>query len=444
MKHIFLLNILIKNYIRKMVKHPLRHPSKDIIESKGTILRGKTICMCLTGSVAVINAPVIARELMRLGAEIIPCMSKAATELIKPSLMHWATGNPVITKLTGAVEHVFLAGDRPNASGKADLILVCPATANTISKIANGIDDTPVTTMVSTAFGSSIPIVIVPAMHESMYHSIVEKNISTLKEHGFDVLGPRISEGKAKISKVEDVIDKVLDLLITTRDLEGKKIIITAGPSREAIDDIRYLSNKSSGRMGIELAKEASARGAEILLVAGECMVKIPDYINTIHAESADDFIKTIKDELSYSNYDMFISAAAISDYKPTEHIEGKISSDEVEELKVNMQLTPKILGVARRKDYKLFIIAFKAEINISRSELIDRAYNRLLKSEADLIVANDVGRKDIGFNSKNNEVYIVNKEKHITHIDKHTKRYVASKVIDVALENYRNREVNN
>ena len=424
-----------------MVKHPLRHPSKDIIESKGTILRGKTVCMCLTGSVAVINAPVIARELMRLGAEVIPCMSKAATGLIEPSLMHWATGNPVITKLTGAVEHIFLAGDRPNASGKADLILVCPATANTISKIANGIDDTPVTTMVSTAFGSSIPIVIVPAMHESMYHSIIEKNIDIMKEHGIDVLGPRLSEGKAKISKVEDVIDKVLDLLITTRDLEGKKILITAGPSREAIDDIRYLSNKSSGRMGIELAKEASARGAEILLVAGECMVKIPDYIKSIHVESADDFIKTIKDELSYSSYDMFISAAAISDYKPTEQVEGKISSDEVDELKVNMQLTPKILGVARRKDYKLFIIAFKAEINVSRSELIDRAYNRLLKSESDLIVANDVGRKDIGFNSKDNEVYIINKEKHITHIEKHTKRYVASKIIDVALDNYQSRE---
>ncbi|MHA2288297.1 MAG: bifunctional phosphopantothenoylcysteine decarboxylase/phosphopantothenate--cysteine ligase CoaBC [Promethearchaeota archaeon] len=426
-----------------MVKHPLRHPSKDIIESKGTILRGKTICMCLTGSVAVINAPVIARELMRLGAEIIPCMSKAATELIEPSLMHWATGNPVITKLTGAVEHVFLAGDRPNASGKADLILVCPATANTISKIANGIDDTPVTTMVSTAFGSSIPIVIVPAMHESMYHSIIEKNILILEEHGIDVLGPRISEGKAKISRVEDVIDRVLDLLITTKDLEGKKILITAGPSREAIDDIRYLSNKSSGRMGIELAKEASARGAEVLLVAGECMVKIPDYINTIHVESAADFVKTIKDEFSSSNYDMFISAAAISDYKPTEFVEGKISSDDVEELKVNMQLTPKILRVARRKDYKLFIIAFKAEMNVSRSELIDRAYNRLLKSESDLIVANDVGRKDIGFNSKDNEVYIVNKEKHITHIEKHTKRYIASKIIDVALDNFKTSEAN-
>jgi phosphopantothenoylcysteine decarboxylase/phosphopantothenate--cysteine ligase len=424
-----------------MVNELMKHPSKDIIESKGTILRGKTICMCLTGSVACINSPMIARELMRLGAEVIVTMSKAATELINPSLMHWATGNPVITKLTGAVEHVFLAGDRPNHFGKADIILVSPATANTISKIANGIDDTPVTTVVSTAFGSSIPIVIVPAMHASMFHPIIERNIARLKECGINVLGPRLDEGKAKIAKVDDIIDKVIDLLITERDLEGKKVLITAGPSREAIDSIRYLSNKSSGRMGIELAKEASARGADVLLVAGECMVKIPDYINTIHVESADDFTKVIKDELSYSNYDMFISAAAVSDYKPVDFIEGKISSDSVEKLNVIMHLTPKILNVARRKDYKLFIIAFKAEMNVSRTELIDRAYNRLLKSEADLIVANDVGREDIGFNSKDNEVYIINKDKHITHIEKHTKRYVASKIIDVALDNLKSRE---
>jgi len=424
-----------------MVNKLLKHPSKDIIESKGTILRGKTICMCLTGSVACINSPNIARELMRLGAEVIITMSKAATELINPSLMHWATGNPVITKLTGAVEHVFLAGDRPNHFGKADIILVCPATANTISKIANGIDDTPVTTVVSTAFGSSIPIVIVPAMHESMFHPIIERNISKLKECGINVLGPRLSEGKAKIAKLDDIIDKVIDLLITKRDLEGKKVLITAGPSREAIDSIRYLSNKSSGRMGIELAKEASARGADVLLIAGECMVKIPDYIKTIHVESADDFIKTIKDELSYLNYDIFISAAAVSDYKPVDCIEGKISSDNVEKLNVSMHLTPKILNVARRKDYKLFIIAFKAEINVSRTELIERAYSRLLKSEADLIVANDVGRDDIGFNSKDNEVYIIDKEKHITHIEKTTKRYVASKIIDVALDNFQLRE---
>jgi len=425
-----------------MAKEKFHHPSKDIIETKGTILRGKTICMCLTGSVAVITAPIIARELMRLGAEIVGVMSKAATELMNPSLMHWATGNPVITRLTGEVEHVFLAGDRPRTSGKADLILVCPATANTISKIANGIDDTPVTTMVSTAFGSSIPIVIVPAMHESMFHPIIEKNISTLKKYGVDILGPRISEGKAKIAKVDDIIDRVIDLLIAKKDLEGMKVLITAGPTREPIDSVRFVSNNSSGRMGIELAKEASARGADVLLIAGKCLAKLPDYINTINVTTTEDFIKAVKDEITYKDYNIFISAAAISDYKPIECIEGKISSNEVKELQINMKLTPKIIDVARKKNYKVFIVAFKAESNVSRTQLIDRAYGRLKKSDIDMIVANDIGREDIGFGSKNNEVYIIDKEKHITHVEKNTKRYIASKIIDTALESYRIRDL--
>ncbi len=426
-----------------MAKNNFQHPSKDIIESKGTILRGKTIALCLTGSVAVISAPIIARELMRSGAEVIAVMTKAATELINPALMQWATGNPVITKLTGAVEHVYLAGERPKTVGKADLILVCPATANTISKIAHGIDDTPVTTIVSTAFGSSIPIVIVPAMHESMYrHPILEENEKKLKKYGVDILGPRISEGKAKIAKINDIIDRVIDLLIAKKDLEGKKILITAGPSREYIDKIRFVSNNSSGRMGIEIAKEAAARGGDVILIAGKCMVKIPDYINTINVSCTDDFVRAVKDELSYKDYDFYISAAAISDYKPIECIEGKISSDNVKELQINMRLTPKIINVARKKNYKVFIIAFKAETNVSRTELIDRAHDRLLKSEADLIVANDVGRDDIGFGSKYNEVYIIDKEKRITHVKKRTKRYVASRIIDIALESYRIRDL--
>jgi len=416
-----------------------QHPSKDIVESKGTILRGKTICLCLTGSVAVISAPIIARQLMRLGAEVICVMSKAAAELINPALMEWATGNPIITKLTGAVEHVYLAGERPRGVGKADLILVCPATANTISKIANGIDDTPVTTVVSTAFGSSLPIVIVPAMHESMYnHPILAKNEKRLRKAGLDILAPRMSEGKAKIAKIDDVIDRVIDLLVAKKDLEGKKVLITAGPTREAIDSVRFVSNRSSGRMGIELAKEASARGADVLLIAGKCMVKIPEYIKTLHVVSTEDFIKTVKDELAYNSYDFFISAAAISDYKPVECIEGKISSDNVQSLQVNMMLTPKIIDVARRKDYNLFILGFKAETNVSKSELINRAYERLKKSEIDMIVANDIGRDDIGFASKDNEVFIIDKLKHITHVEKNTKRYIASKIIDAALEAYR------
>ena len=423
-----------------------KHPSKDILESKGTILRGKTVCVCLTGSVAVITAPIIARELMRLGADVIAVMTRAATELMNPSLMHWATGNPVLTKLTGAVEHVYLAGDRPRAGGQADLILVCPATANTISKIANGIDDTPVTTVVSTAFGSDTPIVIVPAMHESMYkHPILAENVKKLKKWGVEILGPRISEGKAKISKVDDIVDRVIDLLVTKKDLEGIKILLTAGPTREYIDEIRFVSNESSGRMGIEIAKEAAARGADILLINGKSLVKVPDYLNVKNVVSTEDFIKEIKYELGYNEYDFFICAAAISDYSPTEVIEGKISSDNVKELQINMRLTPKIIDIARQKNHKVFIVAFKAETNVSRSELIDRAFERLKKSNADMIVANDVGKggtgaESRGFESRDNEVYIIDKEKHVSHV-KHSKRYVASKILDLALENYRIKE---
>jgi phosphopantothenoylcysteine decarboxylase/phosphopantothenate--cysteine ligase len=419
-----------------MKNNNFQHPSKDIVESKGTILRGKTICMCLTGSVAVITSPIVARELMRLGAEVICVMSRAATELINPALMEWATGNKVITNLTGAVEHIYLAGDRPKSVSKADIILICPATANTISKIACGIDDTPVTTVSTTAFGSSIPIVVVPAMHESMYkHPILKENENKLREYGIDILRPRISEGKAKIARIDDIIDRVIDILVSKKDFEGKKVLVTAGPTREAIDSVRFVSNKSSGKMGIEIAKEAAARGAEVILIAGECRAKLPEYIETIHVISTDDFIKAVKDEISYKNYDFFISAAAISDYKPIECIDGKISSDNVEEIHLNMKLTPKIINVARKKDYNLFIVAFKAETNVSRTDLINKAYDRLVKSEVDLIVANDIGREDIGFDSKYNEVYIIDKKKHITHVERNTKRYIASKILDVALE---------
>jgi len=142
------------------------HPSKDIIGTKGDELKGRRIVLCVTGSVAAVKSPEIARELMRHGAEVYSVMTEMAQKIIHPNLMEWATGNPVVTALSGKVEHVALAGDR---KWKADLVLVAPATANTISKIACGIDDTPVTSVVSAAFGSNIPIIIVPAMHESMY-----------------------------------------------------------------------------------------------------------------------------------------------------------------------------------------------------------------------------------------------------------------------------------
>ncbi|MCK4282605.1 MAG: bifunctional phosphopantothenoylcysteine decarboxylase/phosphopantothenate--cysteine ligase CoaBC [Candidatus Lokiarchaeota archaeon] len=415
------------------------HPSKEILESKGTILRGKTICLCVTGSVAIIQAPIISRELMRLGAEVVCVMTRAATKLLGPDLMHWATGNPTITKLTGNVEHVYLAGQRPKRLGKADLILICPATANTISKIATGIDDTVVTTVVTTAFGTQIPIIIVPAMHESMFnHPILEENILKLKRLGVDILGPRISEGKAKIARVDDIIQRVIDLVHLVKDLEGKRFLITAGPTREYIDEIRFISNKSSGRMGVELAKEVKVRGGDVLLIYGKGTKKVPAYIDMVPATSTKEFLNIVKEELTKNKYDFFISAAAISDYTPKEYLEGKISSSKNEELSLGLRLTPKIIDIARETDKNVFIVGFKAETKVSEKELIERAYKRLIKSNIDLIVANDVGRDERGFGTKTNEVFIIDKDKNIIHVPLNTKRYIASKIIDVSLEIFR------
>ncbi len=185
----------------------MSHPSEDIIGTKGDELKDKKIVLCITGSVAAIKSPELARELMRHGAQVFPVMTKTAQRIIQPDLMEWATGNPVITKLTGKIEHVALGKD-------ADLILVAPATANTISKIACGIDDTTVTSVVSVAFGLGKPILLVPAMHESMYrHPILIQNIEKLRSLQCEFIGPEIEEGKAKIVSVEQTVKAVINRL---------------------------------------------------------------------------------------------------------------------------------------------------------------------------------------------------------------------------------------
>ena len=183
----------------------MNHPSTDIIVTKGKELNNKKIVLCVTGSVAAIKSPEIARELMRHGAQVFPVMTKMAQRIIHPDLMEWATGKPVILELTGKIEHVEMGSI-------ADLILIAPATANTISKISCGIDDTPVTSVISVAFGNKIPIFLVPAMHESMYkHPILIQNIEKLHSLKCGFIGPELEEGKAKIAPVEKIVKTVID-----------------------------------------------------------------------------------------------------------------------------------------------------------------------------------------------------------------------------------------
>ena len=231
------------------------HTSKEIIGTRGSELNGRKIVLCMTGSVAAIKSPEIARELMRHGAEVYTVMSEMAQKIVHPYMMEWSTGNPVVTKLTGETEHVTLGGEHPD---RADLILVAPSTANTIGKAAAAIDDTPVTTLLTTAIGAGIPIIIAPAMHASMYrHPIVMENVEKLRSIGVEVLMPRFEEEKAKIPNTVEIVEAVISKLTKSKDYKGLRVLVTAGPTREYLDGFRFITNPSSGKMGGAVAREA-------------------------------------------------------------------------------------------------------------------------------------------------------------------------------------------
>jgi phosphopantothenoylcysteine decarboxylase/phosphopantothenate--cysteine ligase len=416
------------------------HPAKDIQGTYSHILTGKTICMCLTGSVAVITAPNIARDLIRHGAEVICVMSKEACDLIQPELLEWATGNKVITDITGAIEHIALAGERPNQKGKADLILVCPATANTISKIACGIDDTPPTTVCTVAFGSKTPIIIVPAMHESMYHHpILLDNINKLKGLGVQFIEPRIQENKAKIATPEEISEFVRNVLTRTDVLANVNILITAGPSREFIDRVRFISNPSSGKMGIAFAEELLNRGAKVTVILGPSAVKPLIGANIIPVTSAEDFARVAKEEVSARHYDILISAAAIGDFMPVQKEEKKISSDEGD-LVVHLKRTPKLLETVRKADPNIFIVAFKAETDLDEKHLIEKAHSRLQSAAANMIIANNVADSNTGrgFNTDTNEVFVINPDKSVVHLNFASKREIARQAVDLILKSWK------
>lgn len=407
------------------------HPSKDITESRSTVLKNRKVALCITGSVAASQCPEIARALMREGAEVYAVMSEMAQKIIHPYLMHWATGNRVVTELTGKIEHIMLAGEFPD---KTDLVLVAPATANTISKIASGIDDTPVTTVVTTAFGSRLPIIIVPAMHESMYrHPIVTENMRKLQSLGVEFVGPKVEEEKAKIAGVEEIVRAVVRKLTARRDFK-QKVLVTAGPTLEYLDPIRVLTNRSSGKTGRAIVEEALSRGAEVTLVYGPGIAVPPRGAHIIPVETSQQMYDTVVSELKSKNYDVVIAAAAVADWMPKRRSASKVPTGTKGELTLDLKPTPKIIDAIKQVSPDVFLVAFKAESKVSDEELIKRAYDRLQKAKADLIVANDIGRKDVGFAHDTSDVFIIDRNKEATHVSLTTKREVAKHLIDTII----------
>ncbi|MCD6524167.1 MAG: bifunctional phosphopantothenoylcysteine decarboxylase/phosphopantothenate--cysteine ligase CoaBC [Thermococcus sp.] len=376
------------------------HHVKLIYATKSRKLVGKKIVLAIPGSIAAVECVKLARELIRHGAEVHAVMSESAQKIIHPYAMEFATGNPVVTEITGFVEHVELVGEHEN---KADLVLVCPATANTIGKIANGIDDTPVTTLVTTAFAHT-PIMIAPAMHSTMYeHPIVRENIEKLKRLGVEFIGPRFEEGKAKVASIDEIVYRVIRKL-HPKTLEGKRVLVTAGATREYIDPIRYITNASSGKMGVAIAEEADFRGAEVTLIRTKGSV--PSFVeNQIEVETVEEMFQAIEDELRSKKYDVVVLAAAVSDFRVKNKADKKIKSGK--ELTLELKPTPKIIDRVKELQSDVFLVGFKAETGLSAEELVEAARKQIERAGSDLVVANTLK----AFGSDENEVLLVGRD---------------------------------
>ncbi len=382
-----------------------KHPSMDIVGTYGSELSGKRIVLCVAGSVAVYKAIELARLLMRHGSDVVCVISSAATKLIKPDYFKWATGNDVITKLTGNLEHIDVADYK-----RSDLIIVYPGTANTLGKLANGIDDTPISTVLTVGFGSRIPIVLALAMHESMYYNkAVKKNIDFLKGK-VDFVSPVLIEGKAKAAEPTDVLEFVLKKFGYSSILHKKRILMTAGPTIEYIDPVRVITNLSSGKTGVLLASELVSAGAKVTLVYGPGIAKPPNGSKVIPVRTTKEMFDAVKKEMK-KKFDIVILAAAASDYTVKNFSHSKIKSSK-KRLMIKLEQAPKIINQIKKWQKNVFLVGFKAETNLTKKKLEQVARKKMRESKADLIIANDIGNSRYKKNPNYNEILLVNSKK--------------------------------
>jgi len=338
-------------------------------------LSGRRVALCVTGSIAAVECVRLARELRRLGARVQCYMTPAAAGILHPRAMEHATGEEVVTELTGRAEHL----------ESFHLLVIAPATANTIAKVAHGVADNAVTSL---ALAAGCPVIIAPAMHWEMYESPrLRSNLSKLAER-CSVVEPRIEEGIAKMAPIQEIIGFCIRAL-TEKELLGKKVLITAGPTAEPVDAVRVLMNRSSGKMGVALAREAWYRGAEVTLIYGPGCEPAPPGVSVIRVETAEEMARAVEEQ---QGYDIFIGAAAAADYT-LERKPGKISS-RAEELVLRLRRARRVLSAVREGALK---VGFKAEYGVGEEVLVDRARALAREHGLHLVVANDLAKGAMG-----------------------------------------------
>jgi phosphopantothenoylcysteine decarboxylase/phosphopantothenate--cysteine ligase len=279
-------------------------------------------------------------------------------------------------------------------------------------------------------------MIIAPAMHEPMYqHPIIQENIERLKGIGIWFVEPDISEDKAKLAPTGTIVRAVIDRLSgEKKDLVGKRVLVTAGPTLENIDPVRVITNRSSGKMGIAIAEEVSSRGAETTLILGPSQSEPPGDVRTVRIESTEEMLQTTVGELKRHEYDLMFAAAAPSDYALQPPFKSKIKTRQHSKLKIELNSTPKVIAEARRASPKTLIVAFKTDHGVTDEELVDEAYMAISEKTADIVAANDVGRPGVGFRTDTNELFVVDKTKSVVHISLGDKREVARRLVDIAV----------
>lgn len=390
------------------------------------MMKNKCVVLGVTGGIAVYKALDIASMLRKHDIDVNVIMTNSATQFVTPLTFQSISQNMVTTDMFSEpkaweIQHISLAK-------KADVFLVAPATANIIGKVANGIADDMLST---TIMATNAKVIFAPAMNTNMYNNpIVQENIKKLKSLGYDFIEPasgRLAcgdEGKGKLESPEIIVEKVLCELYENKDLIGKKVIVTAGPTRASLDPVRFISNNSSGKMGYEIAKEARDRGADVTLISGPTKEKKPYGVKVVDIVTNEEMFNEINK--IYDDADIVIKAAAVADYKAKSYSEQKIKKGDGD-LEFKMTRDRDILKHLGENKHQQILIGFAAE----SENLLDNAKSKLIRKNLDYIVANDITANDTGFASDDNKVVIISKDGEEVNLEKMTKREVAKNIFD-------------
>ena len=399
-------------------------------------ISGRKVILGVTGSIAAYKAVYLLRRLVEHGADVTVVMTREAAQFAAPLTFQVLSGNPVFTDMFehshgGEISHLYIGR-------MADMVVIAPATANIIGKMAGGIADDLLSTIL---LACTCPVLMAPAMDYEMYENrTVQKNISYLKQLGVNFTGPVSgplasgAEGPGRMSEPDDILAQIKETIAapSARDFEGRTVLVTAGPTREAIDPVRYLSNRSSGKMGYAVAEAAKRRGARVILISGPVALTQPAGTELVKVTTSDEMLNAVINRLPEA--DIVVMSAAVSDFKPAEVSDSKIKKENLQYsskgtggISLNLVKTQDILSEISGKKGKQFIAGFAAETD----NVVANAKNKLISKGLDMIVANDITRTGAGFEVDTNIVTLIDRWGGVVEYPIMTKKEIADKILD-------------